>query len=422
MPGNLISITPEDIQSWPEPNYNDPVQRKWMPPYTITLCAASTIMLGLRLWLRATKKAGNLGLDDLLLLGAWVTVVLFTALCNLAALRYDVGRHLWDIPVQFFENIAEITWLAEFCFLFCGGCTKISVLLFYRRLVGDSYDKRWKWAVIGAIIFTAAWTLSFMLCLVFNCNPTQAYWKAFDPTWHRQYSCVDTTFINLLAGIFAIASDIYSIALPCLVTRNFRIPSGQKLALNAIFLAGILVVAASIVRTYYLYEVGHNSDVSWLIFDVYVWAQVELQLGIMLASAPALRIFFRRYLNKPINRAVHTATGSLNPRSAERSGSRFSSHNVDCSSGSKDSWNQRDEYSPTRDQAKSDFAQVSVIEQGGSFLSTAPSTDSLIRSPEDYEAYNLQRLEHCRQSLDKRGGRAPNFSQPFGWHHTTRGK
>ena len=35
-----------------------------MPPYTITLCAASTIMLGMRLWLRATKKAGNLGLDD----------------------------------------------------------------------------------------------------------------------------------------------------------------------------------------------------------------------------------------------------------------------------------------------------------------------------------------------------------------------
>ncbi|KAI7150661.1 hypothetical protein KC324_g15497, partial [Hortaea werneckii] len=266
--------------------------------------------------------------------------------------------------------------------------------------------------------FTAAWTLSFMLCLVFNCNPTQAYWKAFDPTWHRQYSCVDTTFINLLAGIFAIASDIYSIALPCLVTRNFRIPSGQKLALNAIFLAGILVVAASIVRTYYLYEVGHNSDVSWLIFDVYVWAQVELQLGIMLASAPALRIFFRRYLNKPINRAVHTATGSFNPRSAERSGSRFSSHNVDCSSGSKDSWNQRDQYSPSYDQAKSDFAQVSVVEQGGSLLSTAPSTDSLIRSPEDYEAYNLQRLEHCRQSLDKRGTRAPNFSQPFGWHRT----
>ncbi|KAI7284066.1 hypothetical protein KC345_g2565 [Hortaea werneckii] len=368
MPGNLISITPEDIQAWPKPNYNDPVQRQWMPPYTITLCAASTIMLGMRLWLRATKKAGNLGLDDLLLFGAWVTVVLFTALCNLAALRYDIGRHLWDIPTQYFENIAEITWLAEFCFLFCGGCTKISVLLFYRRLVGDSYDKRWKWAVIGAIFFTAAWTVSFMLCLVFNCNPTQAYWKAFDPTWNP----------------------------------------------------GVLVVAGSIVRTYYLYEVGHNSDVSWLIFDVFVWAQVELQLGIMLASAPALRIFFRRYLNKPINRAVHTATGSFNPRPTELSGSRFSGHDADYSSGSKYSWNQQDDYSPTHEQAKSDFAQVSVTEQGRSFLSTAPSTDSLIRSPEEYEAYNLQRLEHCRQSLDKRSVRASNFSQPFGWHQTPR--
>lgn len=31
-------------------------------------------------------------------------------------------------------------------------------------------------------------------------------------------------------------------------------------------------------------------------FNLFVWAQFELQVGIMCASAPSLRIFFRRYL------------------------------------------------------------------------------------------------------------------------------
>lgn len=31
-------------------------------------------------------------------------------------------------------------------------------------------------------------------------------------------------------------------------------------------------------------------------YKLFVWAQLELQLGIMCASAPALRVFFRRYL------------------------------------------------------------------------------------------------------------------------------
>lgn len=49
---------------------------------------------------------------------------------------------------------------------------------------------------------------------------------------------------------------------------------------------------------------GHDSDVSWNIFDLLVWAQLELQLGIMCATAPSLRVFFRRYLgNSSASRA-----------------------------------------------------------------------------------------------------------------------
>jgi hypothetical protein len=64
MSGNLHRPDPSVYLSWPTPNYIDPVRRSWMPAYAITLQAASTLVVVLRLWLRGRKQAGPLGLDD----------------------------------------------------------------------------------------------------------------------------------------------------------------------------------------------------------------------------------------------------------------------------------------------------------------------------------------------------------------------
>ena len=152
-----------------------------------------------------------------------------------------------------FEPIAKMTWLAEFAFLTCAASTKISVLLFYRRMVDGTYGRGWKWAVILAILFTAGYSLAFILVLIFNCSPTAAYWKGFDPSHTANYHCVNTTVINLLAGIFAIVSDLYAVALPCIMTRHFGLPRRQRLALKVVFSLGLIVVGASGVRTYYLW-------------------------------------------------------------------------------------------------------------------------------------------------------------------------
>ena len=176
---------------------------------------------------------------------------MFTITSFLFDTKAHIGRHIWDIQLDKFETVALLSWLAQFSFLVTGACTKISVLLFYRRLVKDTYAVRWKWAVVAAIAFTAAYTVTFLFVLIFNCNPTQAYWKSFNPSFTRHYTCVDTTIINLLAGILAIVSDVYSIALPCFMTRHFELPARQKVALNVLFSVAIVVVAASAVRTYY---------------------------------------------------------------------------------------------------------------------------------------------------------------------------
>ncbi|EME48891.1 hypothetical protein DOTSEDRAFT_119188, partial [Dothistroma septosporum NZE10] len=74
----------------------------------------------------------------------------------------------------------------------------------------------------------------------------------------------------------------------------------QKSALNALFSTGLIVIAAGIVRTYYLTQLGKDYDITWVGFDVFIWSQLEIQLILICAAVLALRVLLRRYLSDPI--------------------------------------------------------------------------------------------------------------------------
>lgn len=58
-------------------------------------------------------------------------------------------------------------------------------------------------------------------------------------------------------------------------------------------------------------DVSNSNDVTRSAYNLFVWAQFELQAGIMCASAPALRVFFRRYLGvSSASRSGTRGTGS----------------------------------------------------------------------------------------------------------------
>jgi hypothetical protein len=146
-------------------------------------------------------------------------------------------------------------WLAQFSFLICSGATKVSILFFYRRLVAGTYSKRWYWCVWLAIGFTITYTVTFCIVLLLDCRPLRAYWMAFDIKYAltAEYSCLaDSNTMNVLAGVVPAVSDLYAVALPCIITWHHAVPRRQRIALNGIFCLGLVVVAASGVRTYYL--------------------------------------------------------------------------------------------------------------------------------------------------------------------------
>jgi hypothetical protein len=91
--------------------------------------------------------------------------------------------------------------------------------------------------------------------LLIDCRPTRAYWMAFDLVYAltANYKCLsDSNAINAVAGVCAVLSDLYAVALPCIITWHHAVPARQRIALNAIFALGFVVVAAGGVRTYWL--------------------------------------------------------------------------------------------------------------------------------------------------------------------------
>jgi hypothetical protein len=242
--------------------------------------------------------------------------------------RYGSGTHTWDVPVPKFVPLAFNGWAAEVTYLASTGCTKCSILLFYRRLTKGSYNTLWKYAILTAIAFTALYSMAFILMLIFSCSPTEAYWKSFNPYYEDEFHCINSKYSNVLSGAMSVLSDLYSVLLPFVMLRNFDAPRRQKIALNIIFSLGLLVVAAGSVRTYYLEQVGHSSDLTWVGYDVYIWAQLETQLALICASAPTLRVFFRDYLSISVLRALSSArTGSR--RDTRRASKRLPDDSTD---------------------------------------------------------------------------------------------
>lgn len=278
-----------------------------------------------------TADSAQLTIIKALLLPGWLGSIVFTVFTLLSTERYGSGIHTWDVPMTNFVPLAMMGWCAEVTYLASTGFTKCSILLFYRRLTKGTYNMRWKYAILTAIAVTVIYSLLFIFMLIFSCSPTAAYWKSFNPYYDEDFHCIQSQYTNVLSGGMSIASDLYSVLLPCIMLRKFDAPRRQKIALNIIFSLGLIAVAAGSVRTYYLEKVGHSVDLTWDGYDVLVWAQLETQLSLICASAPALRVFFRTYLTNPLR--VFSAR-SDSRQTSRRESKRLPNESSDSSRGS----------------------------------------------------------------------------------------
>ncbi|KAH7071758.1 hypothetical protein FB567DRAFT_455174 [Paraphoma chrysanthemicola] len=296
MPGGML--TPLDVRAkWPLPNYQNPELHPIdIPAFACITGPISLFMLLARLWVRLRIQK-NAGLDDWLMLAAFVPLMTLTLLMPLTVQKYRFNRHVWDVELYKFPSQRKILLAVYILFAVASGLVKLSVLLFYRRITSRAVSRGCRWAMRIVMASIVAYTISFIFAITFTCRPVEAFWRMVDWRFRfrkggYQHKCINEGANIVANGIIASVQDLIVVLFPTVLCWNIQVPRRQKVALYGIFALSYCTVVVGAVRTWTTWRLFYQSyDVTWLASEVWLWTLLELHLGSMCANAPALRIF-----------------------------------------------------------------------------------------------------------------------------------
>ncbi|KAF2031315.1 hypothetical protein EK21DRAFT_63495 [Setomelanomma holmii] len=280
-------LPPNDVLlSWPTPNYEDPVTRgNALVIVNSIFIGLVVITVALRLYTRLVIKRW-FGLDDCFILVALLFTIGLTAVVLLANQRYGWDRHVWDIRFDQFVPTSKIAMTAKVVFTAAATFTRLSLHCFYYRLVADTGKKWFKWLIHANVLYTLAIFMSFTFLAIFQCNPVSAYWQLGAPAG----ACMDEGVVTLMCGIINCVADLATTFTPMPLVWGLQMPVRQRLAVAVLFGLGIIVTVAGIVRTWFIYRslIGEY-DQTWYAYPLWIAAAIEIDLGVICASAPVLR-------------------------------------------------------------------------------------------------------------------------------------
>ncbi|EXJ80672.1 hypothetical protein A1O3_06956 [Capronia epimyces CBS 606.96] len=299
----VSSVWPE---GWPMPNYDNPPTRGSPSLFIVTL-VITAIVVALRLYSRHYLTR-SVGLDDGLLLAGFIFSIGQTIFEYKALTTWGWNMHIWDVRPEKLEHIRLGAWLVEVFFVLGNACTKVSILLVYRKISSGSHSLWFIKLIWTAIAFTVAYSVGLVLELFLICRPLTSYWRSYNPAYTGTYRCGNELAPIVFSAAASVFSDVYSSVLPMLLTRKLNLSGRQRLSLYVLFSAGLLTAGIGIARMIFLIKVTtnympgpHTHDVTWYGWPTYALTDIEAHLAMICASAPALKALFKHLFPRPLS-------------------------------------------------------------------------------------------------------------------------
>ncbi|KAI1028328.1 hypothetical protein LB503_002619 [Fusarium chuoi] len=218
---------------------------------TIVLGVISGVATALRLWSKFFFTKTELGLDDL----------------------FIFGFYFWLLEIFYFAQVSLL---------------KTSLLFFYLRIFpGNAQKLLW-----GTIIFNSVFGALFMFLAAFQCTPVSYFWLNWDG--EHKGTCMNSTAIGWANASISVAVDVWMLAVPLWYLRKLKLHWKKKIGVAAMFVVGTFVTVVSIIRLQFLVDLGSSRNPTYDQTDISIWSTVEINVGIICASMPALRVILVR--------------------------------------------------------------------------------------------------------------------------------
>lgn len=180
---------------------------------------------------------------------------------------------------------------------------KISLGIFYLRIVVSRWQKRTVYATVG---IAAAYGTYYFFAVLFSCGmPSNFLMNAL----RGQCSgTLEVRFaINIAAGLVNAGSDIILAVLPVFLIRKACMPLPAKISACLVLLLGCAGSAVSIVRLAYIRGLSYDLDFFAVGVDITIWSIIEAGLCITAASLATLRPLGRCCMTSQRQRQSMTA-------------------------------------------------------------------------------------------------------------------
>ncbi|KAH6715560.1 hypothetical protein BKA61DRAFT_575001 [Leptodontidium sp. MPI-SDFR-AT-0119] len=247
------------------------------------LVPVTTIFVALRIFARVRLNIG-LGPDDWVLLLAFAFYLCITSTAWVIAVT-GFGQHTYWLLTRQVERALRFFYISELLYLCAITFTKLSLLLFFRRIFpGTSF----RIATVCVGVFIIASNISLFMALAFQCIPVHGVWT----NW--MYKVPPIKCINVFAAVYVAAGmsimhDIMILSMPIPTLMGLNLGMRKKANLMVMFGVGSFVVVASVVRLPSLMKMGNSSDPSFDQAPVAFWTYLEISIGIICACLPACR-------------------------------------------------------------------------------------------------------------------------------------
>ncbi|KAI6843738.1 hypothetical protein KC340_g880 [Hortaea werneckii] len=269
----------EVLSTWPTPNYGNPETRGQASLIVnIIFLFLVLVAVALRVYSRTLVRRW-FGLDDIMIGLATIFTIGLTVVVVLANERFGWNRHIYDIPFEHIEAANIIALTAKVTFTLAATFTRLSLCMFYYRLVGDSGVNWFRWVVHANVAFTVAVCITFVFLSVFLCTPVQYYWE-FPPSTDGH--CLDEGIATLAAGILNLSADLLATITPIPLVMRLNMRLKYRIGVSILFGLGFIVIVAGIVRTYYIWKgLMDTYDATWYAYPLWIAAAVEIDVGVV---------------------------------------------------------------------------------------------------------------------------------------------
>ncbi|KAF4982842.1 hypothetical protein FZEAL_1634 [Fusarium zealandicum] len=255
---------------------------------SIILGVISGISILLRIGSKFLITNSAFGLDDLFILITFAFGVPATAMNVHGTAGHGEGRDIWTLEFDDITKFGFYFWLLEILYFAEVAFLKMSLIFFYLRIFLGPAQK-WLW---GTVTVNAIYGVAFVCLAVFQCSPVSFFWTRWDGT--GEGNCTNVNAIGWANAAISIALDIWMLAIPMWYLRNLKMHWKKKIGVAAMFTVGTFVTIVSIVRLQFIVDLDSSQNPTYDQTDVSIWSTVEINVGIICASMPALRILIVR--------------------------------------------------------------------------------------------------------------------------------